>query len=322
MLCNDARCPERRYNLKYSKQLFQEAKNAISILKDSNEYHGEQKESADLAYSSALDWYNELLADSKMTGEQALQWIEDVNKQYDAVIQAQKEIEARMDAAGPTSEEYYIIGQELVDYQNKTQEVRSEFSEAYRAFYATYEGQRDLWEKFRTLKRNTPNRKSEISKIKNNINEGDSMHAQQIIAAAIVDRKMMQAADLPIEVANISDSKILNKEELASYRQWLQEDAESGNPLWGKKYTAISERFSSDGETTYWLHQIDTNEVQQIPEYVAKTLYNMPNVTNRVENMLNKHSYLNMKPSDKKSAAYYAWAAAKYDADTVKKYVK
>lgn len=317
MLCNDARCPERRFNLKYSKQLFQDAKKHIDELKLSDSYKGEMKESADLAYRSALNWHNELLADSKISGAQALEWIEDVNQQYDAMVKIQKEIENRMIAVGSNNEEYYEIGKELSEYQEKTKDVRAEFSEAYRAFYATYEGQRDLWEKFRTLKRFSPSKKSEIKKIQSNINEGDSLHAQQIIAAAIVDKQMSISANLPIEIKNVTDTKVLNKAELKEYNEWLQTE----NVL-NKKYTSIFKTFNDDGEVTYYLNDSILKHKNEIPEVVAKTLYNMPDTTNRVENMMNKHKYLNRKPSDKTSSEYYVWASAKYDADAVKKYVK
>lgn len=317
MLCSDARCPERRFNLKYSKQLFLDAKKQIEELKVSDSYKGEIKESADLAYKSALDWHNELLADSKISGAQALEWIEDVNQQYDAMVKIQKEIENRMIEAGSNNEEYYVIGQELLAYQEKTKDVRAEFSEAYRAFYATYEGQRDLWEKFRTLKRFSPSKKSEIKKIQSNINEGDSLHSQQIIAAAIVDKQMFNSANLPIEVKNVVDVKVLSKSEVKEYNEWLQTE----NVL-NKKYTSIFKTFNIDGEVKYYLHDALANEKHEIPEVVSKTLYNMPDTTNRIENMVNKHKYLNRKPSDKTSSEYYIWASAKYDADAVKKYVK
>lgn len=325
MLCNDAKCPERRFNLKYSKQLFKDAQKHIESLKETNSYAGEEKESADLAYHSALDWHNELLADSKMSGADALEWIEEVNKKYDAIIKVQKEIEERMNNVGSDNEAYYVIAKELNDFQQKTDEARSEFSEAYRAFYATYEGQRDLWEKYRTIKRYSPNKKSELKKLQSNISEGDNLHSQQIIAAAIVDRKMKANSDLPIEVKNVTDLKVLSKTELQEYTNWLRggDSMQSFNEqIMQGKYTSIFKVFTVEGETEHYLHNVHTGEKHQIPEVVSKTLYNMPDTTNRVENIFNKHKYLNRKPADKTSSEYYAWAAAKYDATAAKKYVK
>ena len=313
MLCHDPRCPEKRYNLKFSMEAMFNAKEAIKDLKENKEYHGFAKEEADLNYKASVDWYNELLADSRITGEEGKKWLADIDARYEVLAHEKKQLEEQIDSMNP--EANVEIFAKIQDIDERIKELREEYPEAYRAFYATFEGQKYLFKKLAQAKKKTPKSKIEIEKIYDQIFEGQNLHKQQMIAMIIVDKKNSKA-DLPIEIKNVIDTKVLSKEELKEIQHWLKENPEFIN----KTFVSLKQEIHN-GKKTWLLKEVPENHGTVIPEALAKTLYVMPLSTYRgdfikdsyQQALQNKNSEL---ITDKKtSPAYQKYLENKYDYD-------
>ena len=319
MLCHDPRCPEKRYNLKFSMEAMTAAKEHIKELKDNKEYHGFNKEEADLNYRASVDWYNELLADSRITGEQGLKWLQDIDARYAVLAGEKKTLEEQLDTMHP--ENNVELLKQIDDVDERIKELREEYPEAYRAYYATFDGQKQLFSKLAKARRQSPKPKIEMEKTYDQIFDGQNLHKQQIISMIIVDSKNAQA-DLPIEIKHMVDTKVLTKEELKEYNSWIKE-----NPTFlAGNYVSIKQIVNPVGETLWVIKETPTDKGSIIPEPVAKTLYNMPVATYRgdfIKAAYNKAEQAKNQPThlDKKTdPAYQQYLAEKYDYDVLVKF--
>lgn len=313
MLCHDPRCPEKRYNLKFSMEAMFNAKEVIKELKENKEYNGFAKEEADLNYRASVEWYNELLADSRITGEEGKKWIADIDARYQILSSEKKQLEEQIDTMNPEHNADIFV--QIQEIDERIKELREEYPEAYRAFYATFEGQKHLFKKLAQAKKKTPKSKIEIEKIYDQIFEGQNLHKQQIIAMIIVDKKNSKA-DLPIEIKNIIDTKILSKEELKEVQAWLKENPE----FITKNFVSLKQEIHNSNKT-WLLKETPESPGITIPEPLAKTLYVMPLSTYRGDFI--KDSYQKALANinselitDKKtSPTYQKYLENKYDYD-------
>ena len=319
LLCHDPRCPEKRYNLKFSMEAMSSAKEVIKSLKDEKEYHGFAKEEADLNYRASVDWYNELLAESRITGEQGVKWLEDIDSRYAVLASEKKELEEHIDTMHPENNTELILQIEDVDIRIK--ELREEYPEAYRAYYATFDGQKKLFNKLSKARKQSPKPKIEIEKTYDQIIDGQNLHKQQIIAMIIVDRKN-STADLPIEIKNAIDPKILNDSEKKEYVLWIK-----SNPNFlSKTYVSIKQKVNKQNEIEWYIQEAPGDEGTVIPDYVAKALYVMPVTTYRgdfIKLAYGKAEQAKNQPSNlekKLDPVYQQYLAEKYDYDVLIKF--
>lgn len=319
MLCHDPRCPEKRYNLKFSMEAMALAKEHIKELKEQKQYQGFAKEEADLNYRASVDWYNELLADSRITGDQGIKWIEDIDARYNVLANNKKELEEQIDTMHPENNIELLAG--IEEIEEKIKELRSEYSDAYHAYYATFKGQKLLFSRLKQAKNKSTKSKIEIEKIYDQIIDGQNLHKQQIISMIIVDRKNAYA-DLPIEVDKAIDLKVLNESEKKEFKQWNKENPE----VLKTAYVSIKQSINSESEIEWRLRATPNDEGIIIPDYVAKALYVMPVTTYRGDFI--KLAYRNAEriknnPSittSKSAPSYQDFLAQKYDYDVLIKF--
>lgn len=319
MLCHDPRCPEKRYNLKFSMEAMTAAKEAIKDLKENKEYHGFAKEEADLNYRASVDWYNELLAESRITGEQGTKWLNDIDARYAVLSDEKKALEEQIDTMHP--ENNVELLEKIEEVEVRIKELREEYPEAYRAFYATFDGQKQLFHKLAKARKQSPKPKVEMEKTYDQIFDGQNLHKQQIIAMIIVDRKNANA-DLPIEIRNIVDTKVLSKEELKEYKEWTKANPE----FLANSYVSIKQAVDRQGNILWVIKESVEDKGSIIPEAVAKTLYTMPVTTYRGDFI--KLSYMKAEQAKnqpthlekKVDPAYQQYLAEKYDYDVLVKF--
>lgn len=318
MLCHDPRCPEKRYNLKFSMDAMAEAKEYIKTLKEEKRYHGFEKEEADLNYRATVDWYNELLAESRITGEQGAKWLEDIDNRYGILVSEKKTFEDQIDTMHPENNVELLKQIDAIDLRIK--ELREEYPEAYRSYYATFDGQKALFSKLAQARKKNPKSKIEIEKIYDQIFDGQNLHKQQIIAMIIVDKKNANA-DLPIEIKNAIDPKILVDSEKKEYQNWIKNNPD----FLSQTYVSIKQKIVNN--EIIWTIQKQSNESgTQIPEYVAKALYVMPVTTYRgdfIKHAYHKAEEAKNEPSlidSKKTPEYQKFLAEKYDYDILVKF--
>jgi hypothetical protein len=287
-----------------------EAKSRIEALKASKQYVGEAKEQADFAYINAMEWHNELLAESKITSEEALSWKHAVENKI-AKLLKKKDKE-------PTSKLDEQIADALV-----------EMKDAEENYNSTYAGQEDLKSQIALTE------DSIIKKdLEKQLADGAALHAKQIIATALVDRKRAKS-DLPIQVGNAIDLKVLSKQEQEEYAVWIdavrfdKQQVTNRDLIMKQTFTSIYKRVNDSETGTEWRIRPNPNHKGwRIPEYVSRALYLMPNSTERIS--LIKFNYKNAyeilktskKQNDMNSAEYKVWAEAKYDLDRIKRFLK
>lgn len=318
MLCHDPRCPEKRYNLKFSMEAMFNAKETIKELKENKEYHGFAKEDADLNYKASVEWYNELLADSRITGEQGSKWLADIDARYEVLASEKRLLEQQIDTMNPEANSDLFV--QIQEIDDRIKELREEYPEAYRSYYATFAGQKHLFSKLAQAKKKVPKSKVEIEKIYDQIFEGQNLHKQQMIATIIVDKKNAKA-DLPIEIKNVIDTKVLSKEELKELNSWLKVNPEFIN----KSFVSIKKEIHNDNEI-WVIKETPEDAGIQIPESLAKTLYVMPVATYRGDFIKHSYNKANMRKdeeliTDKKaSPTYQEFLENKYDYDVFVKF--
>lgn len=319
MLCHDPRCPEKRYNLKFSTAAVENARETIRELKKNKQYQGFVKEEADLNYRASVDWYNELLADSRITGAEARKWIEDIDSRYNQLAREKKALEETIDTLEPENNKEIFKNIETIDEKIKT--LREEYSDAYHAYYATFDGQKYLFKRLAQARKESPKPKAKIEKIYDQIFAGQNLHKQQIITMIIVDKKNAHA-DLPVEVKQALDLKVLNDAERKQYNTWVK-----ANPdFLDKTYVSIKKTINDEDEIRWFIKETPTSPEMQIPEYVAKTLYVMPTTTYRGDFI--KHDYRKAEKTvnstlivdKKKDPSYQTLLSHKYDYDVLVKF--
>jgi hypothetical protein len=169
LACRDPHCPEKRYNLKYTLTLLEESQEKIKQSKKDKTFVGQHKEELELNQQSIINWHNELLAESKIDGKKAEEYITTVKAKYEAVKLEKEELENQLSTSD--MEANIPIVKEIEKVDARLKEIQAEFPDAYRSFYATWEGQQHLLKKLAHYKKTSPNRKAEIANIKKQIIE-------------------------------------------------------------------------------------------------------------------------------------------------------
>lgn len=328
IICRDPRCPEKRFNLAYTLASMKEAKKRIEELKASGKYEGEAKHAADFAYLSSMEWHNELLADSRIKSVDAAAWKSETENRLSKLMKQKTEKEAALKTL-KTPAEKKKAREQLTEIDLKIADTLVEAKEAEENYNSTWEGQQRLEA---LIKASTdPIEKKELEK---QLSEGAALHAKQIIAMALVDRKRMQS-DLPIQVANAIDLKVLPKSEREEYAIWIdavrfdKNQVTNRDLIMKQTFTSIYKRVNDSGTDTEWrIRPNPSHKGWRIPEYVSRALYIMPNSTDRIPIIKWKleKAYEELKASknqnNRDSAEYKAWAELKYDVDTIKRFIK
>lgn len=326
-ICRDPRCPEKRYNVKYTLQAMKDAKNRIKDLQETNQYIGNEKDEADFAYISAMEWHNELLADSKLSSKEAYAWYEESKNSLEKLMIKEAELKKKLKKA--TLEEKPEIRKKIDATHEKISDMLLEVKDAEANYHSTWRGQQEL--EVELASTDDPILKKEIEK---QLAEGRALHAKQIIAMKIVDRKRLQS-DLPIQVSNVIDLDILPEEEKELYAEWIdavrfeKNQVSNRELIMNQTFTSIYRRVSDLGTSIEWRIRPRMNHKGwRIPDYVAKALYRMPDSTDRVSLMdfycdeAYKQLKTSKKVNDVDTPEYHEWAERKYDLDTVKRFIK
>lgn len=321
LACKDPHCPEKRFNLKFTFNLIKENEVKISEAKKQHLYNGDYKEELDNNMQTVLNWYNELLALSKIDGTKAEEYIGIVKNRYDAINEERKAVEENL--SNQDMEANKPIVEKLNKLDAKLKELQAEFPETYHAFYATWEGQQHLFKKLAHYKKNYPNRKAEMANIKKQLLDGQNLHEQQILATLLTD-EVNRKADLPIEIKNIIDAKALNSEEQLLFKEWEKHN----RTIINSNFVSIESKFDGEtGKTSWYLKESPKDNGTEVPSFLVKSLYLLPDSTSHAENWKQEFAYSkkvkdSLLVKDVKSPEYKEYLRKKFDYDTVRKYVK
>jgi hypothetical protein len=288
----------------------QEAKSRIEDLKAKKQYDGEEKEAADFAYVNSMEWHNELLSESKLSSEEALEWKSSAESKVEKLA---KQVENSPSAV----------------LDRKLKAAQEELEDANANFNSTWAGQEEL----KSLMASTKDLNARKA-LERRLTEGAALHAKQIIATALVDRKR-QGSDLPIKVSNAIDLSVLSAEEKQEYSDWIEAVRFDKNQVTNKElimnqtFTSVYKRVNDSETGTEWrIKPNPKHKGWRVPAYVSKALYVMPNSTDRISiiNFNFKEAYKQLKKSKNQnnvdSKEYQAWAELKYDADRIKRFLK
>jgi DNA gyrase/topoisomerase IV subunit A len=320
LTCRDPRCPEKRFNLKYTLENIAHAKNEIDSLIKSKEYYGEKRHMADFAYQSALDWHNELLADSMLTSEAASDWCASLEIKLGNLLN-------KISLASP--EEKEELNKDLED-------LNKEIKEAELNYRATYAGFNKIKLELESIAKTYGKKHPKYEELKTTLNEAEALHAKQIIAMYLTDRKRKES-DMPISVGNAIDLGVLDSNEKKEYAEWLQtvrfagKDVTNHDLIMKQDFVSIALAPSPEPNKSLFDWRIkprSNHKGWRIPDYVAKALYVMPDATDRIENIkyeyntvldvLKKDKTLRVKTSKESQRLL----ELKYNIDVIKKFIK
>lgn len=320
LTCRDPRCPEKRFNLKYTLENITNAKNEIDALIKSKEYYGEKRHMADFAYQSALDWHNELLADSMLTSEAAADWRNSLENKINGLLDK---------ISSASNEEKEELSKDL-------EELYKELKEAQLNYNATYLGFNKIKLELESIAKTFGKKHSKYEALKTTLNEAEALHAKQIIAMYLTDRKRKEA-DMPISVNNAIDLTVLDPTEKKAYVEWLQairfagKNVTNHDLIMKQDFSSIALSPSPEPNKSLFDWRIkprSSHKGWRIPGYVAKALYVMPDATDRIENIKYEYNYILEKLKKDKtlraktSKESQRLLELKYHIDIIKKFIK
>lgn len=329
LICRDPRCPEKRFNLAYTLSSMKAAKKKIEELKSSGNYKGEEKAAADFAYISSMEWHNELLADSRITSADAAAWKAETEKRLNKLmLQKSEKAAALKTIKEPAAKKK--AREQITEIDLKIADTLVEAKEAEDNYNSTWEGQERLEALIKASTDATEKKELEKQQA-----EGAALHAKQIIAMALVDQKRTQS-DLPIQVGNAIDLKVLSKEEQSEYAEWIdavrfdnKTQVTNRDLIMKQTFTSIYKRVNDGKTETEWrIRPRPNHKGWRIPAFVSRALYVMPNSTERIPIIKWKldKAYEELKASkkqnDRNSSEYKTWAELKYDVETIKRFIK